>query len=146
MRQSRGIEEIIRKAMEEGAFDNLRGKGKPLNLDENPHVDPEWRLAFDMLKEQGFAPAWAETRQQIEQELAVAREALARSWQWRVEALARGEAPGWVAEDWGRAESFFREQVQKVNKKIKGYNLIVPSPQFARMPVDVEAEIKKVNR
>ncbi len=31
------VEEKIRAAMEAGAFNNLPGKGKPLNLEENPH-------------------------------------------------------------------------------------------------------------
>ncbi len=41
-RRARGIDEIIRQAMREGAFDNLPGKGKPLELIENPYLDREW--------------------------------------------------------------------------------------------------------
>ena len=50
----RSADEAIRKAMEEGKFDNLPGKGKPLKLDEDPFEDPEWRLANKMLKEGGY--------------------------------------------------------------------------------------------
>jgi hypothetical protein len=50
----RGIESIIRRAIEEGVFDNLRGKGKPHNLNENPLVEPEWCLAFSMLQNEGL--------------------------------------------------------------------------------------------
>ena len=39
------IEEIIRRAIQEGKFDDLPGKGEPLQLDDNPHEDPEWRAA-----------------------------------------------------------------------------------------------------
>ena len=42
------IEEQLRKAREEGKFDNLRGHGQPLDLSENPFEDPTWRLANDM--------------------------------------------------------------------------------------------------
>jgi len=37
------IDEIIRRAIEEGQFDDLPGKGKPLRLDEDPNSDPAWR-------------------------------------------------------------------------------------------------------
>ena len=63
----RGVEEIIQKAIREGAFDNLKGKGKPLNLNENPFVDKEWHLAYRLLEQQGFALPWMEKRNEIEQ-------------------------------------------------------------------------------
>ena len=59
----RAIEKIIQNAIERGAFDNLRGKGKPLNLRENPLVAKEWRMAFSMLEQEGFALPWMEDRQ-----------------------------------------------------------------------------------
>ena len=37
-------ERKIREAMEEGAFENLRGKGRPLDLEENPYEDPSLRM------------------------------------------------------------------------------------------------------
>ena len=39
------IEEQIRRAIQEGKFDDLPGKGKPLKLDENPFEESEWRMA-----------------------------------------------------------------------------------------------------
>ena len=68
------IEEHLRKAIEEGKFDNLPGKGKPLHLDEaNPHADPEWELAYHMLKECGFSLPWIETIHEIEKDIDAAR-------------------------------------------------------------------------
>ncbi|MEA3440806.1 MAG: DUF1992 domain-containing protein [Chloroflexota bacterium] len=55
-----GIEEHIRRAMEEGKFDDLPGKGKPLRLDHNPHEDPQWRTAYRMLRNSGFTLPWIE--------------------------------------------------------------------------------------
>lgn len=34
------VEQRIWHSMEEGQFENLPGKGKPLNLSTNPHADP----------------------------------------------------------------------------------------------------------
>ena len=60
------IEEHIRQAMQAGKFDDLPGKGKPLSLDENPLADPEWQLAFHMLKDAGFSLPWIESLKEIE--------------------------------------------------------------------------------
>ncbi len=58
------IEDHIRRAIEEGKFDDLPGKGKPLKLEDDPFVDPEWRLAHHMLRCSGFSLPWIERRQE----------------------------------------------------------------------------------
>lgn len=90
------IEEIIRKAMEEGAFKNLRGTGKPLSIEENPYIDPSWQLAYHLLKENGFALSFIEVRQTIDSEHAAARAGLARAWEWHQAAVASNEEPRWI--------------------------------------------------
>src|SRR5437879_4651410 len=62
-------ERKIREAMSEGAFDNLTGKGRPLNLEENPYEDPSLRMAHRLLRNNGFAPAWVEEAKDLEQEI-----------------------------------------------------------------------------
>jgi len=54
--------------MEEGAFDNLEGTGRPLDLSENPFEDPADRMAHRLFKNNGFAPAWVEEAKEIERE------------------------------------------------------------------------------
>ena len=140
----RGIDEIIRQAIERGEFDDLPGRGQPLDLSENPHADPEWHLAYRMLKESGFSLPWIEARQEIEKNLAQAREALARSWGWRQEQGAAGNTPLWVEEDWRKAQAVFHSAIEALNKKIHTYNLQTPSPRFQRALVAVEREIERV--
>ena len=60
------IEELIQRAIQEGKFSDLPGKGKPLRLDENPHADPDWQLAYHLLKENSFSLPWLELRQELE--------------------------------------------------------------------------------
>src|SRR5690242_13952063 len=81
------IEEQLRKAREEGKFDNLRGHGQPLDLSENPFEDPTWRLANDMLKRNGFRPEWLEDEVGIREQLEEAQRALRRSNGWRLTEL-----------------------------------------------------------
>ena len=144
--RDRGVEAIIRKAMEEGAFDNLRGKGKPLNLDENPFADPEWRMAYNMLKNEGFALAWMEKRSQIEDEMTAAREALARTWSWRQEKIDADQGSVFVEEEWAKSLMHFRQKVADLNKCIEDYNLEVPSDIFQRKRIDVEREVGEITK
>ena len=60
------VEERIRKAQKEGAFNNLEGCGKPLVFDDT-HVPEELRLAHKILKNAGFLPPEIEVKKQIEQ-------------------------------------------------------------------------------
>mgnify|MGYP000940652764 CR=1 FL=1 len=49
------VEEKIKEAVNKGEFDNLPGKGKPLNLTEDmPGLSPELRMAYKVLKNAGF--------------------------------------------------------------------------------------------
>ncbi|MCL5428492.1 MAG: DUF1992 domain-containing protein [Chloroflexi bacterium] len=137
-----GVEEIIRQAMQDGAFDNLPGKGKPLNLEENPYLDPEWQLAYHLLKQNGFAPEFIEQRQSIELELADARQTLARAWTWRQRAIEEGKASDLVEGEWAKARKEFETKVDRVNKEIRTYNLHIPTQSLFRLPVKIEAELK----
>jgi hypothetical protein len=55
------IDQQIREAMERGDFDNLKGSGKPQNLARDPNVPEDWELAYNVLKNAGYAPDWIET-------------------------------------------------------------------------------------
>jgi DnaJ family protein C protein 28 len=140
----RSIDEIIKNAMQEGAFENLRGKGQPLSLDDNPNVDPEWQLAYHLLKQNGFAPEFIERRQAIEMELAAARSALARSWAWRQQALASGEDTTLVDGEWAKARQRFATAVEKLNAQIKSYNFNIPHDKLYRKPINMEEELAQL--
>ena len=58
------IEERIRKAQEEGEFDNLPGSGRPLCL-EDTHVPEELRLAYKILKNADCLPPEIELKKEI---------------------------------------------------------------------------------
>ena len=58
-------EERIQEAKREGLFDNLRGKGKPLNLDEDNAVPEDLRLSFKILKNANCLPVEMELRKEI---------------------------------------------------------------------------------
>lgn len=60
------VEERIKKAQQEGEFDNLEGTHKPLKF-EDQHVPEEFRLAHKILKNSGFLPPELELKKNIRQ-------------------------------------------------------------------------------
>ena len=63
---SKIIEERIRKAQEKGAFDNLQGAGKPLDLKDDSHIAEDLRLAHKILKNADFLPPEIELKKEIQ--------------------------------------------------------------------------------
>jgi len=138
------IEDHIRKALEDGKFDDLPGKGKPLNLDDNPYADPDWQLAHHMLKSGGFTLPWIQARQEIDAQVEAARTTLARAWEWRGRSLQSSQPYPQVEAEWQRAIRAFEEQVEKINQKIFDYNLQTPSEMFQLLKLNPQKEIEKV--
>lgn len=99
------IEEMIQDAMARGAFDNLPGKGKPLDLDEDPLGQGDW-LVNHILKNHHVLPDWIQLDQEIRADLAWLKE--------------HPDHPG-------RAD-----RLAEVNRKIDRFNLIVPSLSLQR--------------
>ncbi len=61
----RFVEERIQKAQEDGLFDNLPGKGKPLNLDDDSSIPEDLRLTFKVLKNAHCLPIEMELQKEI---------------------------------------------------------------------------------
>src|SRR5215813_4277554 len=60
------IEEKIREAMEKGEFDDLPGKGKPLDLDAYFATPEDVRLGYSVLKSAGCLPVEVELQNEVE--------------------------------------------------------------------------------
>ena len=139
------IEEHLRKAIEEGKFDNLPGKGKPLHLDDiNPHGDADWKLAYHILKESGYTLPWIETLHEIENDIDVARKELQSAWKWRMIYLSADVPDDKASAEWERSQSAFEDKLVSLNKRIRHYNLQVPNAHFQRPVLNFDQELKKV--
>ncbi len=139
----RSIEELIRQAMAEGKFDDLPGKGKPLKLDENPFEDPEWRMAYQMLRNSGFTLPWIEVRSEILNDLHAARQALKRTHAWYT--AYRPEArPPFAQAEWDRAVTAFQDKLAALNQRILSYNISVPSDRFQLPLIKANQELEKI--
>lgn len=59
------VEDRIKQAQQEGVFDNLPGKGKPFQFEDDSSVPEDLRLAFKILKNSNCLPIEMEMRKEI---------------------------------------------------------------------------------
>src|SRR5262245_19378580 len=59
------VEERIQRAQEDGVFDDLPGKGKPLKLEYDSFVPEDLRLTYKILKNSNCLTVEIELRKQI---------------------------------------------------------------------------------
>lgn len=136
------IDKQIREAMERGDFDNLKGAGKPLNLARDPNVPEDWELAFNLLKNAGFAPDWIETRKEVD----AARAKLFAPFELFLRQTSASQHPTVPAERAAVQEKLvaeFRKHAAELNRLIDTYNLKAPTPQVHLRRIRVELEIEK---
>jgi hypothetical protein len=60
------IDEQIRRAIDAGEFDNLPGKGKPIDLKAYFETPEDLRMAYSILKSNNFVPEEVEILKEIE--------------------------------------------------------------------------------
>lgn len=73
----KAVEAIIQEAMQRGDFDNLRGKGQPLDLSAYFDTPEDVRMAYSILKNAGMVPE--EIR--LLQEIAALKERLSATYE-----------------------------------------------------------------
>ncbi|KAG8087619.1 hypothetical protein GUJ93_ZPchr0010g11186 [Zizania palustris] len=103
------VEQRIWHSMEEGHFENLPGKGKPLNLNSNPHADPAEDTLYRILSRNGCAPEWVELNKEIRGMIARWRSALRKAW------ANHSQDDG---STWHEDCRLLREQICQINDKV----------------------------
>ena len=146
------VDQKIREAQERGQFDNLPGRGKPLDLTPNPYAQGQ-ELAFKILKDAGYAPEWIEVDKAIRMHLEQARATLVRKRTWREARLHElaGKADSWSEAErrrtlagWQDAVAAFELELEAINREIGELNLKVPSACFQRARVDAARELARL--
>ena len=151
----KGIEQSIREAFEEGKFDDLEGKGKPLVLDTSPDA-----VVKNLLKNANIVPEWIALTSEIDRGLQEVEAQLAAYENERLSAIsalpdpgasvttaeprriprlfARRRQPSGVAPSsideavaafnrrWDWTLARHAERLHLLNRKIRRFNLIVP--------------------
>ncbi len=141
------IEDLIQDGFEQGAFDNLRGKGQPLNLNKNLY-ERDRELANAILKENRMRPAWITHRAQILETTAVLREEIRLQWlrHGRAWELAQGDAQrSGLTISWDDHCLAWEEEIRKLNKQIDEFNLRRPSDNLELFKLRFDEELARVN-
>ncbi|WP_017149423.1 DUF1992 domain-containing protein [Bacillus bingmayongensis] len=105
------ISSIVKRAEKSGDFDDLPGKGKPLNIDKSLSYNPEKQL-YKTLKDNRVLPRWIELSREIDH----LKEKL---------------------EEKNISSKEAAKLVRMINKKILEHNLICP-PSVQKMRVKLE--------
>ncbi len=126
------VDRQIREAMEEGKFDDLPHRGRPLPNDDNPYA-ADWALAYHVLRNAGTAPPWIEADKEV-RELLDRRDAL----------LARAAARA-VTSTFARSRDLavLEDLVASINAAIDRVNAEAPTPRQHRRALVLADEIAR---
>jgi hypothetical protein len=147
-------ERRIQEAIEAGVFDDLKNAGRPLQVDDNPHVPPEMRAAFKVLQNSGYAPDWIVLSQQIEADIAAMRTRADVHFAYlRSELAELGSDPRAVRRLGAevkrlkavhrRAAEQHAQAIAEVNRKISTFNQSTPIASLLKVPLSPEDEMAR---
>ncbi|NWX33701.1 DJC28 protein, partial [Notiomystis cincta] len=130
------VEDLIQESMAKGDFDNLSGKGKPLQkFSDSPHIDPMTHNLNRILIDNGYQPEWILLQKEIRETIERLRRSLVAARRKIGEPMTLSEQ-----KQWGRICEQFEEDVRKLNKRVDDFNLVVPilSRQMVHFSADKE--------
>lgn len=140
---------MLKKAMEQGEFDNLEGAGKPLNLTDIPYDPDGAHMALKILKDNGFLPYWMELGKEID----ALREKLTMlidNFKKYTEIVYSEKRSSGVMQRYEQKKHNFyrqtREHLEEISEKILDYNLHCPVTSLGRFNFDVEEEMGRIIR
>jgi hypothetical protein len=113
-------EEKIREAIDQGAFNNVKGMGRPLASHDDDFAGDDW-IGLHVLRQNGFLPEWLELRRQVHAERPKVAAAMAE-WERAIEITGSAFHP--LAK---RAGENYRKAAAAVNAMIDLHNIRCPS-------------------
>ena len=141
------ISNRIEEAMRNGAFDNLRNKGKPLPNLRNPHVPADQQMANDLLKNNGLAPQWISDRTSMLHAIELFRVKLAAIALAYQAELADATTPilrNAVRDRWVLQVERWQEEIHTLNQRINVINLQQPIARLEIFKLRLDDELKRV--
>ncbi|KAI1241425.1 hypothetical protein IHE44_0004898 [Lamprotornis superbus] len=130
------VEDLIQESMAKGDFDNLSGKGKPLQkFSHSPHIDPMTHNLNRILIDNGYQPEWILLQKEIRETIERLRKSVVAARRKLGEPMTLPEQ-----KQWGRVCEQLAEDIRKLNKRVDDFNLVVPilSRQMVHFSTDKE--------
>lgn len=141
------ISQRIEEAMRDGQFDNLRGKGRPINPTPEPHIPPEMQMANSLLKNNELVPAWISDRNAVLAAIDATRNKIRRAAADYSVALKSAEtaaAREQVEARWQAQLSALREEVRALNRRIELQNFKQPVTFLEIYKLRLDDEVKSM--
>ncbi|NXH19462.1 DJC28 protein, partial [Bucco capensis] len=130
------VEDLIQESMAKGDFDNLSGKGKPLQkFSDCPHIDPMTHNLNRILIDNGYQPEWILMQKEIRETIERLRKNIVAS-----RSKLGGPMTPYKQKEWDHICEQFIEDIRKLNKRVDNFNLVVPllSRQMVHFSADKE--------
>ncbi len=119
------VDEQIDEAIKRGDFDNLRGKGKPLNLSGD--LSDKKAMRTKIRGDAGFSAPWEDVAREIEVATARVESAARQAHAFYLAGLQSKKAEKTkITADFELARRGVEEQIAAVNSLILKYNLLIP--------------------
>lgn len=139
------IDQQIDEAMARGEFDNLKGKGKPLDLTAD--LSDRDTMRSKLRRDANFSAPWEDVAREIEVQTRRTEAELRRTVEFYRAGLHSPKADQQKIEaDFDAALRRVAESVKGVNSLILKYNLLIPSqlPHLHRRRVQLRALMEEV--
>jgi len=141
------IGQRIEEAMRNGAFDNLRGHGKPLDLQRNPFVPEDQEMAFNILKNNDVTPSWigerTSTLKAVEQWRAGLHN-LINYYQAEKQKATTDAMRQQLQARWAAQLQRWATEIINLNKRIELVNLAQPIAHLEIYKLLLDEELKRV--
>lgn len=141
-----GVEQAIEEAQKRGDFDNLPGKGKPLNLGKNRQAG-ENALAFDMLQNNDYTLPWIANRREMLESMQSFRASLLQAWQeyeaGRQEAIDATTRQA-IEVRWQSEKARLAAELYELNKEISALNLTIPVERLEVFKLNWRKELARI--
>jgi DnaJ family protein C protein 28 len=126
------VERQIREAIERGDFDDLPGKGKPIDFGvANPYEDSTAGVIRRILRDNECSHPMIEAVRALDAQLDAMRDRL------------RAARQSGSERTWNDAVQWFRREAAEWNALVLVHNLKAPAATFQRLKIDSEAEIRR---
>src|SRR5688500_12343802 len=143
-------ERKIQEWVDRGGPEQLSNKGQKLDLNDNPFVPSDLRMAYTVMKNADVAPDWIEIGKDVEAQMRISREAaLTFRHMQRNDSLSLRLATAVQAEAArdrmqlrrGHFADEQRARLAHVNHLIERFNRACPVMGLHRMKLDVQREV-----
>lgn len=141
------MEDLIEDGRRRGLFDDLSGKGKPLELEQNFYEGSN-ALANQLMKANAIRPAWLSLRLGLTDKIDAHRADMQRTWERYSDAIGHSHSKTHLqslALGWEDVIQRWQQTIIQINKEIDTYNLKRPQGQRELLKLRLEDELRRID-